>query len=516
MGGGNSLIASLKQSGTTRSTEQVKNMALDAMNLIMPGGATRSGFPLQIGEMIPIKLSDVAQTRSGSDNYYGIDIPEGVSIPDTLAWAVNFTNDNGFAVIAADTRVSNSTLAISSSGNIPPVFDSLDNEGLQMFLALTEPYLINEIVEEEHLLDSLFTTAITLNPNSNYCSVLSDTTIVLDTVANYQKYPMIPTEWGQGAPFNQYCVCPICAEYNEYYLCKAGCLPVAMAQIIAADEYPLPHDMASRINLSWGGIATPVPMDLTWDEMNQYSGIYNTWNRAGRPYEWLGPMSSPNAAQERNAAASILKVIGDEIGWVFACPEAIDQSENGTYNIWGRPHNGMGGTPIGDDIVVSEWFSDNGFQISEMQEYSSDLVSINIRNSRPVLVRGGSSDHHSGLWGGVHFWNIDGMIATTISYERTVLIGCFSGNGVLIDEYEHTETFDNTITWHHQNWGSDGRYNGYYTAEVYDAWNWAGDSNTMTRTDAPYYEAGAMWTISRLLSSDPFEGVNPADRFPLE
>jgi hypothetical protein len=41
---GNSLIASLKQIGTTRSTEQVKNMALDAMNLIMPGGATAPDF----------------------------------------------------------------------------------------------------------------------------------------------------------------------------------------------------------------------------------------------------------------------------------------------------------------------------------------------------------------------------------------------------------------------------------------------------------------------------------------
>jgi hypothetical protein len=430
-----------------------------------------------------------------------------VSIPDTLAWAVNFTNDNGFAVIAADTRVSNSTLAISASGNIPPVFDSLDNEGLQMFLALTEPYLINEIAESEILFDSLIETgALTLPDTGNSVSVpveyyfkrIGEPILTpLDTLEYYQRNPMIPTEWERFAPFNQFVVCdnPNCTESLAAH--GVGCKSVAWAHILAMYGHPQPYEIVQSVTIpvpsqTPGFSYPPVSMTATWDVLNQYSGA---GNRPGSYYQWLNRMLyAPEDVKV--AAAMTLRAVGEAMQWSYC----DGNSESDT-----------------DPNDFLDWFRDLGYIVPDDMDYSVSPVSSSIRNGRPVVISGEIIILRTDGKDYYHVWNVDGMIESEIAYECRQRYGLFHVDNpdVILDEIEVYWETTKTETLHHYNWGGTGGGNGYYNAGVFGAGTMVANSDgTPTTGNGNYTPFNIVTDIRRQTeNTQPVEGVGPVDRF---
>ena len=174
---------------------------------------------------------------------------------DTAFYLFNSPDDNGFAIIAADLRVPNPVLAFSDSGSFD---ENTDNPGMQFFLDLAKDYVADCIekadAEKDSLSDVVFKklgiqpdTATQETNLSKYSIEYHKCTVVVPkkyTVKDFGKAgPLLKTKWGQDTPFNDKCG-------NN----KAGCAPIAVAQLMAYWRYP---DTLNGYKLDWNVIHNP-------------------------------------------------------------------------------------------------------------------------------------------------------------------------------------------------------------------------------------------------------------------
>lgn len=137
-----------------------------------------------------------------------------------LAYVVNFEDNGGYAILAADT-------------NLPPVI-MLGDEGNFS----TEEYLDfvqnsttrsgSELTDVEDVQYTMITNSIVLPPVSPYPIAPKNPR---DTTVMVRCLPLVPTKWGQREPYNYYA--PLEGEQKTL----AGCVPVACAQTLASLSY---------------------------------------------------------------------------------------------------------------------------------------------------------------------------------------------------------------------------------------------------------------------------------------
>lgn len=146
------------------------------------------------------------KTRSVSDYTVEYVLNEGnitrsAYVPDTLAYIINFGNDNGFAVVASDNRVF-PLLAYSDSGHFK-YEKSYDDPVYANFISLLGDYMAT--------IDENDTAVVVPDNYLSMCVV---------------KYPQLKTyNWDQWSPYNKYVV-------QEYPDCPVGCVAVATGQIM--------------------------------------------------------------------------------------------------------------------------------------------------------------------------------------------------------------------------------------------------------------------------------------------
>lgn len=163
--------------------------------------------------------------------------------PDTLLYAVNFSDDKGFALVAADKRTT-PIFAYVENGSLE--FDKLNDEKNVGFLLFLEG-AINKIVHDVNTQDVSETKATT-----------GGWTII-------EKYPpMIKTKWSQGEPYNMYCP-------NNY---PTGCTVTATAQILSY------YQTISSVSWSDGGSSGSATLD--WPRI--ISECESNYGRLNRDY----------------------------------------------------------------------------------------------------------------------------------------------------------------------------------------------------------------------------------------
>lgn len=147
------------------------------------------------------------KTRSVSDytiEYVLNDNPKtrNINIPDTLAYIINFGNDNGFAVISSDNRIF-PILAYSDTGHFK--YEKSENDPVYVnFISIIDDYMAT--IDEND-------TAIII-PDNYFSTCVSEG-------------PLLETKnWGDREPFNKYIA-------EEHPGCPVGCVAVASGQIIA-------------------------------------------------------------------------------------------------------------------------------------------------------------------------------------------------------------------------------------------------------------------------------------------
>lgn len=138
----------------------------------------------------------------------------------------NFDDNGGFAIMSADKRTS-PLLALTENGELKPEMHT-DNLGFIFALEQAEAVYKAQI-EEAEANDYGETRSIISSTTEN-----GVTTIVnLDSVVYYPKNKSrFYTHWRQDTPYNKYC-----PKINGVAP-KAGCVPVAIAQLMAYHKYP--------------------------------------------------------------------------------------------------------------------------------------------------------------------------------------------------------------------------------------------------------------------------------------
>lgn len=175
--------------------DEAAGIALDFATAMRAGEQTRSGENevLSVHNVQPLRSGNITTRSEISDTEISI---------DTLLYVVNFSNEQGFALVAADKRTT-PIYAIADSGFLD--FDNLGSEENVGFLLFLEG-AVGKIVKDVNTNDTIETRATT-----------NGWTII-------EKYPaMLKTKWNQTAPYNMYC------PNNRY----TGCTITATAQILS-------------------------------------------------------------------------------------------------------------------------------------------------------------------------------------------------------------------------------------------------------------------------------------------
>ena len=218
--------------------------------------------------------------------------PDSIIIPDTLVYVVNF-DDDGFAVLSADNRISSTIIAVVESGSISIENFNLNDHLEQMFSDTTLTYDMHWGEDEDGddicleytistaMYEQMFSpdsTTFLHTPQEMIIEMVSDY-LVNEVVNNFPSSPgngidpgeiwenpetgqsgqeggepssgsgnmitcewetvsevpaMITTKWFQEAPLSQFT--PLKSNGLEHK--DIGCGPVAVAQILAYHEYP--------------------------------------------------------------------------------------------------------------------------------------------------------------------------------------------------------------------------------------------------------------------------------------
>lgn len=193
-------VTNRSQNVMLRTDNDVRDIALDALNLTGGDKNTRSSA-IGIESITPVVASSVTR---------------GASEEDTLFFVANYSNDNGFCVIAADKRV-DPLIAITENGDYDSCMES-GPEAFVEYMRLAENYVTNDSVLQNSA-KKIIPVDLGFPKSKTWTETKTDWKIDIE--------PRVAVQWGQGPPYGKYCV-------NKC----VGCGPLAVAQILTYFKYP--------------------------------------------------------------------------------------------------------------------------------------------------------------------------------------------------------------------------------------------------------------------------------------
>ena len=187
---------------------------LDENNNLIPKTSNNSANKITEADALDIAGKIFHKTRSIED--YSIEYvlndnspkTRSIALPDTLAYILNFGNNNGFAVISSDNRIF-PLLAFSDTGHFR--YEKSDKDPVYVnFISLIDDYMAT--------IDESDTVVVIPDDYLSTCVV---------------EAPQLKTKyWNQWYPFNKYTA----VEHPD---CPVGCVAIAAGQIMAncKDEF---------------------------------------------------------------------------------------------------------------------------------------------------------------------------------------------------------------------------------------------------------------------------------------
>ncbi|MDE5578647.1 MAG: C10 family peptidase [Alistipes sp.] len=350
--------------------------ALQGIAMLESSPATRSETSRSI-DPTKVEYRIVSATRNGSG-------------PDTLMYVFNFTDSAGFAIIAADRRADR-LLAVTEKGCYIPG-EPTGNPGFDWYMQCIEAYLNNPPE----------TRTITPSAPDNRISKIKTSRSI-----SIRKGPFLTVKWGQKAPYNMYC--PV---YNGQQ-CVAGCVAVAIAQIMTYYAYP------SEISLTYkeADVSSQI---LDWTAMKRHVRT-ETCNA--------------NDCTAHAAIGYLVREIGEQV-----------------YMNYGISASGA------DFGYVRNCFSHFGYTSAQQAAYKFDSIISSLNKAKLVCMKGSSKNNGKTE---SHAWIIDGYQTIT---ERSEIWSAPNENGPWTFEDVHFSDYN----YSHCNWGWNGLYDGYYSQDVFN------------------------------------------------
>lgn len=310
-----------------------------------------------------------------------------------MLYLINFDDESGYAVLSADERIPDEVLAITEQGSLSNEdffglhllteeerqeeiegFEYFDSEENDIYAGMSEPDNINYICQYmvdyaeygiEHYDDGGVSANYTYTQYHNWES-------------KEKVNALLDTKWHQSSPFNDFC--PKRRRYIFFgpsRIAPAGCVPIAVAQIMSYHEYP--HSYT-------------------------YNGIYVDWKEVKKIRAYN--MHYQNESNSQMAAA-LLRGIGNGVN--------IYYGYRGSMGLPSKAKRYL--SMCGYDNVKMYW-GKNESKALEM-----------LRNNKPVFMSG-----VSGLLGG-HAWVIDGFRISERFVETK------DSNGIVFSSNKETKTF---------------------------------------------------------------------------
>lgn len=412
---------------------------------------TRSSATRRIGSVNVVRSKDLA-TRS---------IASGVTDVDSLIYVVNFEDNQGFAYLAADDRISSPVIYVADSGSVnlnggsfgdpiginirpfypgyptdgpgiiyddnatdvvyinPNTFDFYDSEQddsyvgdfflngnidyQNMISQVNEHvynYIDNEIGNEYGDGDLSDFDGIGYDDPSNpgeITNVVKSVAVSRDTIVN--KLLNFAKGWCQDYPLNEYCPTVKKLFSSEQRVADVGCVPLAIAKIMAYHQFPNAYTI-NGTNINWSlvrNFALSIAKSQT-AKLLRHIGVCS-----GSIYGYKGTFTFPSAA------AAFLRSIN---------------------------YNGVSYT-----------------------SYNEERVTNMLDNNCPVFVCAiPLSGTESGLTK-CHAWNIDGYMKHTTTVRKDYYVG-----NLIVDTTINTT--EKTMV--HCDFGWEGYCNGYFTSGVFN------------------------------------------------
>lgn len=381
---------------------------------------------------------------------------------DSLIYIVNFENNEGYAILAADDRISSPLIFLGDTGNIPgesfipnlppnyqrPIFPEypltgpgtfyIDNDTVgDLFMNPNTFDLYDETVMDHYVGDFIYSSSdSTQSPVTDLVFDYVDrqindygdgdyddiggvayegddddnenqfVTIVSTKVGERIKYKVdniltFAYAWHQDSPFND-----LCQTVREFFklddinTAAAGCVPLSIAKIMTHFEYPNP--------------------------MNVYGNTIN-WNQLKHDFRNSGA----------DDAARLLKYIGAECMTIYF--------SQGSFTF---------------PSLAAYFLHRKGYRDVDYVDYNDVLVKQMLDKRHPVFVcsvpKLGTFNYD---FTQSHAWNLDGYRMYEITYSRD-----YYQNGILLKT--QTETESRFMV--HCDFGWSGYCNGYFTSGVFD------------------------------------------------
>ncbi len=389
------------ESNRIRTTDEAAELAIKAYkNFYGKERATRASISLvsvQSVEAVTLEM----QSRSTV-----------ISAPiDTCIYIVNYDNESGFAVIAADKRIQ-PLLGISNSGTYNKASAKNQTDGLKIFLDFSMNYVLNEYKNDQ-------TTSIRLVTNDElYCEfkgVDKDDDSIYDVLAQYREREdttwvsyvrrQVNNAWNQNG-----------AEGRLFSNGIAGCGTIAIAQTLLC--YKQPTLLSSN--------KSELSLFCNWDLLT----AHNHYNSAG---DNASIKCGNEVESEHNQVATFCRIIGREGDADDSSPMATSMSKKA---ILGTLKNFLG-----TNFSISNW---EDFDGRKNMSYGQLYIVVGTDNSKETPVS--------------HAWLCDGIRDFYINHYLYVQ----SGN----NNWQVTTT-STQCKYVHFNWGWGGNSDGWFLSNVF-------------------------------------------------
>ena len=337
---------------------------------------------------------------------------------DTLLYAVNFKNNEGFALVPAS-RKADPLLAICEKGNYSSGCEKL-NPGFGIYMGLAEKKLadLEKISDDQNSNtgNDGYEIDFNLNPiETDPNRIAQEMKETEDTTWYCRVMPRVKVQWNQDDFYG---------ELAPNHV--AGCWPIAIAQAMTYLRYPeyMQFTFSEReIN----------DLHIDWDEINCHKHKYDCNCFIHRAFD------------NHKHISHIIRQIGEDAGSDYRKPNST-------------------GT---DKRYAWEFLYKYGFDITPTRTYTKGC-SKEIGNNL-IFIRGRNGD------GDGHVWILDGVkkykVTHKCSYRRN--------NNT---EWEVMSEQVYNFHFNHFNWGWGGHCDGWFNDMVFDALSPVEPNNTHTDT----------------------------------
>lgn len=329
---------------------------------------------------------------------------------EPVAYVVNYEDNDGFAILAADTKLP-PVISIGDEGNF-------NTQGFIDFVQNHATRSNGEINPAQEVQYAIINNSLLLPPVSQPSVDIGPLNCV-DTTVVLKCLPLVRTKWGQGAPYNYYA---FDTENNE---ALAGCVPVAEAQVLAA-----------------------LCFHHNWRPTTQLSeDYYINWYRINRIiFDSISKFTYNDTSADALYVAALIRAVGEA---------ANAQYGNDMTNVYTsdmpKPYQKLGMTNI-----------KLGNEGTSTPVTRNDVFNTIISKNYPVTARADNSV--TGKNG--HCFILDGWLRLEYSIITAELINIDIENSYIKTDYTQ-RSFDLA----HINLGWNGICDGYYLPDAFDLTN---------------------------------------------